>query len=330
MESNKFLKKYLTLIVILISFTQLSAQDVITFTWQSSHHSDGAMLDYGFFDIKATNDEQFFINWGDDSPIETIVGLGDTKIHLYHSYDYYDYSCTVTITASNADCNFTYFDCNTYYEDDVVSFSITKLTLKDCSDLSYLSCHHNSLKLFDLYAANLIINDQNGKLFGTQYLPYQALTGGMSVDFSDQKEFGGVETVFVVYKEFKQATIDIDYTINNGIITFINDGEYRVDMTNSAIITHPDCSACVIAGMDLTKPGGISENPSANFKIYPNPTNNFVYIKTEDGIIPEVKVYSLNGKLLQQAKNTEIDLSNYTAGIYILSIDGKMVKVVKQ
>ncbi|MDR2085507.1 MAG: T9SS type A sorting domain-containing protein [Bacteroidales bacterium] len=330
MNSNKFSKKYLILIFILISHIQLTAQDSITFTWQSSHRSIGAKLSYGEFDIKATNGEQFSIKWGDDSPIETIVGLGDANIHLYHSYDYYDYSCTVTIAASNADCKFTYFDCNTYFADDVVSFQITGLSIEGCSDLAYLSCQNNSLKLSDLYAAHLIIKDQSGKLFGTQFLPYQPLTGGTLVDFSDQNLFGGAETVFVIYNEFEQATIDIDYTIDNGIITFIKDGEYRVYMTNDAIITHPDYTALVIAGFDLTKPGGISENLSANFNIYPNPTSNYVYIETGNGIIPAVKVYSLNGRLLQQIKNTEIDLSNYPMGFYFLSIDGKTVKVIKK
>ena len=130
-------------------------------------------------------------------------------------------------------------------------------------------------------------------------------------------------------KGFEYAIFNVDYTINDGIITFINDGVYSVTMTNGAIISHPNYPAEVIAGVDVFSLN-ILENSSPNIKIYPNPTDNLIYIKTDTGIIPELKLYSLDGRLLQQIRNTEINLSGYTAGIYLLSINGTMVKVIKK
>ena len=85
MNLEKKSKKSIMLIVMLLLCNALVAQDSITFTWQSSHRCLGGKLDYGYLDIRATNGEQFTIDWGDDSPVETRMGLGDTNIHLFHT-----------------------------------------------------------------------------------------------------------------------------------------------------------------------------------------------------------------------------------------------------
>ena len=328
MNANKFLKKSSMLIVMLLLCNALVAQDKITLTWRSSH---GDYLPHGGnFVIRATDGELFTIDWGDDSPIETQTGLGNTDIYLTHGYYSGDAKyATVIIVASNTDCKFTYFDCHTFFEDDVPGFQIDSLKLDECSDLAYLYCDYNSLELSDLYAAQLIIPEQSGRLFGTQFLPYKPLTGGMSVDFSAQNMIGGVQTFFSVRKGWEPAIFNVDYTIDNGVITFITDGKYYVEMTNDAIISHPNYPAVVVAGVDLTT-SYIHENSLPNIKIYPNPASNIVYIQTENGSTPELKLYSLDGKLLQQIRDTEIDVSNYPAGLYLLSIDGQMAKIIKK
>ena len=44
----------------------------------------------------------------------------------------------------------------------------------------------------------------------------------------------------------------------------------------------------------------------------------------------EYKLYSLDGILLQQISGMEIDLSHYSAGVYLLSIDGQTTKIIKK
>ena len=247
---------------------------------------------------------------------------------MFHNYESNYDSCIVTITAANADCKFTYLDCHSDFCDDVVSFQISSLLL-GCSNIEYLYCDKNCLQLSDIYAAHLIIKEQSGKLFGTQYLPYQPLTGGMTVDFSEQRILGGVETVFVVWKGANQAIFNFDYNIDNGIITFINEGKYSVYMTNGAIISHPSHPASVVAGIDVFSLN-IQNSPLSNIKIYPNPTNAVVYIQKESESTPKLKLYSLDGILLQQISGMEIDLSHYSAGVYLLSIDGQTTKIIKK
>jgi hypothetical protein len=64
---------------------------------------------------------------------------------------------------------------------------------------------------------------------------------GGEVDFSDQVSFDHIITGeamltdFAVEKDGEPAVLDVDYTIDNGIIKFIKKGAYTLTMTNEAI-----------------------------------------------------------------------------------------------
>jgi hypothetical protein len=62
-------------------------------------------------------------------------------------------------------------------------------------------------------------------------------------------------TVFNVEKDSLPAIINVDYTINNGIIVFNKDGYYTITMTNEAIITVPYNPAKVIATINVNSTG---------------------------------------------------------------------------
>ncbi|MDR1679167.1 MAG: T9SS type A sorting domain-containing protein [Prevotellaceae bacterium] len=65
---------------------------------------------------------------------------------------------------------------------------------------------------------------------------------------------------------------------------------------------------------------------ASTITIYPNPTSGIVNL-------PEamaVKVFSLQGALLQQTVGTQVDLSAYPQGVYLLQVGGQMMKVVKE
>jgi uncharacterized repeat protein (TIGR02543 family) len=63
-------------------------------------------------------------------------------------------------------------------------------------------------------------------------------------------------------------------------------------------------------------------------QIYPNPTNGIVHISNADGA--EIKVYNLKGELLQTTRESRVNLSGYSNGIYLLQIGDETWKVVKQ
>ncbi|MCL2311083.1 MAG: T9SS type A sorting domain-containing protein [Firmicutes bacterium] len=77
---------------------------------------------------------------------------------------------------------------------------------------------------------------------------------------------------------------------------------------------------------------GIKENNLLNNSVllYPNPVSNILHIETNNAVIPEIKIYSIQGVLLINTKGKQIDVSSLPSGIYIAEIDGVRQKIVKQ
>jgi hypothetical protein len=81
------------------------------------------------------------------------------------------------------------------------------------------------------------------------------------------------------------------------------------------------------ANVDLASSVGVRKpNATSNITVYPNPTTGIVNIGQET----EIKVYSLQGALLQEIFGKQVNLSAYPNGIYQLRVNGKTGKVVKK
>jgi hypothetical protein len=79
------------------------------------------------------------------------------------------------------------------------------------------------------------------------------------------------------------------------------------------------------------------KTPSIDGKliVYPNPTNDMIYIETTDRAVEtrhatSLQLRTLQGQLLIETKGNKIDLSAFDKGVYLLQVDGKMVKVIKK
>ncbi|MCL2040517.1 MAG: T9SS type A sorting domain-containing protein [Bacteroidales bacterium] len=77
--------------------------------------------------------------------------------------------------------------------------------------------------------------------------------------------------------------------------------------------------------LECTNVVNITEIGNNNLTLYPNPTTGTVYFETESN----VKVYNLQGVLLQETFNNQIDLSGYAQGMYFLQVGDKLFKIVK-
>jgi len=221
-----------------------SAQDTISFTWKG-----GVNKQFYFFMTGSAT-----VNWGD--------GFTDTnKGTLNHTY---------------ADTNYYTVSINGYSENNVIASllcsgsQLTSLCIKgtggpysvECSSnqlssldvsnakLYYIYCYGNQLPLSDLYVASMRVNNTNNKRLGLQFLPIRQIVVEDTIDFSSQAIFGSINTDFVVYNDYMsgiQATINVDYTINNGIIVFKKAGNYWISMSNTAIRSHASYPAIVTA-----------------------------------------------------------------------------------
>jgi len=63
--------------------------------------------------------------------------------------------------------------------------------------------------------------------------------------------------------------------------------------------------------------------------IYPNPTTNTITIKTDDELV-QVQIYNMLGIKMLQTTDKVINLSSFAPGVYIVSVNGAMIKVVKK
>ena len=69
--------------------------------------------------------------------------------------------------------------------------------------------------------------------------------------------------------------------------------------------------------------------------VYPNPTTMSVTLRREgDANSTEVRIYSLDGRLLYTTQwdgiSLSIDLNAFAAGVYMLQVDNKTYKIIKQ
>jgi len=65
--------------------------------------------------------------------------------------------------------------------------------------------------------------------------------------------------------------------------------------------------------------------------VFPNPVSDILNIETPNSnIIPEIKIYSIQGALLLHTKGNRMDVSALSNGIYIANINGVCKKIVKK
>lgn len=65
----------------------------------------------------------------------------------------------------------------------------------------------------------------------------------------------------------------------------------------------------------------IEDYQNQNFiKVFPNPTNGFVSIETDQFELLDVTIFSIDGKQIERTESKIIDVSNYSKGVYIFQI----------
>lgn len=80
--------------------------------------------------------------------------------------------------------------------------------------------------------------------------------------------------------------------------------------------------------IEIKKPLGLAsiENSNKQFQIFPNPSNGQLNIRSYEGAsrVVNAELYSISGKLVYTSKitnQTQLDLSGYSAGVYLLKLE---------
>ena len=117
------------------------ANDTIRLTWYEDYF-------YGYtryLSITTTVGEQFTIDWGDGSDIDTITSVGGHNFsHIYYNYHYY----SVTIAAITPNCQFISFWCGDSHTE--IRNRVIALDVSGCTALLRLYCSGNELSVLDV------------------------------------------------------------------------------------------------------------------------------------------------------------------------------------
>ena len=212
---------------------------------------------------------------------------------------------------------------------------LATLILNDSSKLDYLICYNNQLLLSDLFAASQILENNEASMFwrllGNQTLPTQVAILDIALDFPvPQNVFNGIYTQFSVIPSS-------GYSITNGKITFNKKGTYSVFMTNRAIISSSDSPAKIAFEVTVEDVGIPEFLQTLQIKVYPNPTMGQLTINSEQLTMNNIEIFDVMGRKIPlfpcssvPASTVTMNISQLSAGIYFLRIDGETVKVVKQ
>ena len=231
--------------------------------------------------------------------------------------------------------NSAFYDCTNLASVTIPSslISIGNSAFYSCSSLNLIiSPHANPVMLS--YNANVFSNVDTKnctlKVPANAILRYQyanvwndfTIVGGYVINATVNNEEYGFATGYDIYEENTTATVTA--TANSGC-TFVN-------WTKNGEVVSTDSVYMFTVTEDVELVAHFTKNETAvetiavsKVNIYPNPTNDIIYLTTES----KLKIYNIQGQLLVDIFAQQVDLSAYPQGMYFLQVDGKWIKVIK-
>jgi hypothetical protein len=354
-------KKYLLIVVCLLSINSFgqSSETTGSLTWSVSNNTliirgTGAMPDYGSVAFP-------WINYASQIEI-IIIENGVTRIG---DYAFYGCSRVTSVSIPNSVItigNSSFRDCsgltsviipNSIVSIEDFAFSgctgLISMTVPDsvlniggfvftnCSRMTSITLPNSITSIPDCVFQNCIgltsINIPNSveSIGFAAFLDCKGLASVVipnSVTYIQTYAFGGCVGLEHIYVESIKPATCTDITFDGA-----NKTTCTLHVPNN---TKPDYSTAIgwkdffIIQENTLGLMDFKNNKVLVMKAYPNPTTGTVYIETLNNSIPDIKVYDLGGKQLIQNQGNDVDLTAYSKGIYLLQVDGKMVKVVKK
>ena len=154
-------------------------------------------------------------------------------------------------------------------------------------------------------------------------LKARVISGGVELTWN--AHFASEPTKYNVYRN--------DVMVGNTAQTTYVDEDLESGIYNYAVSAlYDDGESEKTESVEVKITVSITENNEVAFMMYPNPTENYITIESAKDAV--VKIYSINGQMLSQQNISEgtstIDLSELNAGMYFVSVNETMVKIVKK
>lgn len=195
--------------------------------------------------------------------------------------------------------------------------------------LTQLSCINNHFCLSDL---NFLSKVMDEKLAGDQYDVFKTeeISAGSVIDFSSQAYFNQQPTEFKVTKNNQDAVEDEDYSINNGVISFLTSGKYIVEMSNPSI--YDDIGIIKVFTTPITvqstsTKGNQIQDPIV--LIYPNPVERDLFINSISEIL-DINIFDIDGRMVYKGITNKISVANWNKGIYLAHIKTSAGNIVQK
>ena len=99
------------------------------------------------------------------------------------------------------------------------------------------------------------------------------------------------------------------------------------------------CDNMMVLFLDVRVDAGVNDHtPNSNFKIYPNPTSDYVIVKVDEEWAmnnnEDMMLYDINGKLLRKYPFEDavirVDMSDFPAGFYMIKVGNSVGKIIKK
>lgn len=212
-------------------------------------------------------------------------------------------------------------------------------TIKKCSfDSVELNAYNKVSYLKYIWSTgdttNSIKVSKPGKYFLTTYFPfcYQSRDSVIIQDLPEQDSLAIYADLLDTcrYKFFTDVspnyTVEWDFGDGNKAVGFEVFHKYAANTIYKVqlrrLTSLPYCLKKSISEqlVDVTcLPVSVSNNIEERINIYPNPSNDYIFIDSKDKI-ERVILYDINGRLISNHKDQRVDISELSDGIYIVEI----------
>ena len=263
---------------------------------------------------------------GDSTGLNNAIGLSEIDSCNCDVISYDTLSVCDSIILSNgniATISGTYIDSVSLYPacDSIVNLYLTVLN-SSTSLISISEC--------DQYSWNGNMYNQSGNYFfnTVNYLGCDSIAE-LALTINESPSVQITVSLPEIIANVTGGTNPISYLWNTGettsSITPLNNGNFYVDVQDLNNCNNSDSITVNFVNME--------ENNPLQFEIFPNPSSDFIYIKsTESNVFDySLKLYDLNGKhisskeiILTNGVNNKMDVSYLSKGVYLIEITNSL------
>lgn len=217
----------------------------------------------------------------------------------------------------------------------IVHFGLGESTVIDSMEIIWLGGEMQTL--YEV-GSNQQIHIKEGNVYNSSA---QTICAGDSINFNDEwvsmegtyydTAISSLETDSVIFLSLSTITayyLETELTINSGD-SILLEGEYQTTegIYTDLFTSSGGCDSTVVTSLSIDFSSGINEINSANWALYPNPSNGSFTIDLKDRIfINEISIYSILGtQVRKELVNSTIDkmefrLEDQPDGIYFVTI----------